>query len=190
MICARGRARALQVYQQTTLALACRRALSYARERPRAAPFDRYQVLEQISLDMKEKTYLLNEQVGFLMRLANQRHSSIFQELVPHGLTATQFAAVVKLAEIGECSQNELGRQTAMDVATIKGVIERLKRKDMVTIQADPNDKRRSLLSLTAAAKGIISELHDAGQAITRLTLSPLSAAEQKTLLRLLDKLA
>lgn len=145
--------------------------------------------MEQISEKTDGQTYLLDEQIGYLMRLANQRHSAIFQEIAPHGLTATQFAALIKLAEIGECSQNELGRQTAMDVATIKGVIERLSRKGFVTVQADPNDKRRSLLSLTPAAHEIVAELREAGQAITRLTLSPLSSSEQKTLLRLIQKL-
>ena len=40
-----------------------------------------------------------------------------------------QWAALAKLAEVGECSQNLLGRLVAMDVATIKGVVERLVRR-------------------------------------------------------------
>lgn len=134
-------------------------------------------------------SYKLNAQVGYLLRLANQRHTALFQEVVPLGLTPTQFAALVKLAEIGECSQNELGRRTAMDVATIKGVVERLIKKGLAVARPDPNDKRRSLLSIPPDRIGMVPTLYEAGEKITRLTLSPLSAAEQKTLLRLLAKL-
>jgi len=38
-------------------------------------------------------------------------------------LTPTRFAAMAKLLEHGSLSQNELGRMTAMDIATIKGVV-------------------------------------------------------------------
>ena len=70
--------------------------------------------------------YMLDEQVGFLLRRVSQRHLGIFAERIPD-LTATQFAALAKLCEVGPVSQNELGRRTAMDAATIKGVIDRLR---------------------------------------------------------------
>jgi hypothetical protein len=54
--------------------------------------------------------YLLDEQVGFLLRVAMQRHTSIFMTRMIEGLTRTQFAALAKLYEVGPCSQNELGR--------------------------------------------------------------------------------
>ena len=43
----------------------------------------------------------MERQVGFLMRVAMQRHTSIFISLIPHNLTQTQFAVVAKLAEVG-----------------------------------------------------------------------------------------
>ena len=70
--------------------------------------------------------YVLDEQVGFILRQVWQRHSSIFSRDIGTNLTPTQWAALSKLAETGPCSQNQLGRLTAMDVATIKGVIDRL----------------------------------------------------------------
>lgn len=133
--------------------------------------------------------YRLNDQVGYLMRLANQRHSALFQEVSPVGLTPTQFAALMKLAELGECSQNELGRRTAMDVATIKGVVERLRKKGLVEVNSDPNDKRRAVLSLAPDSLELMSELTLAGKKVSDLTLAPLSLAEQKTFLKLLRKL-
>lgn len=136
-----------------------------------------------------EDRYVLDEQVGYLLRLASQRHAVIFQENAILNLTPTQFAALVRLAELGETSQNELGRRTAMDVATIKGVVDRLRAKGLVQVRADPTDKRRTLISIHQAHRGLTEELHDSGQTITRRTLEPLSAAEQRTFLRLLKKL-
>ena len=80
-----------------------------------------------------------------------------------NGLTPTQFSALVKLLEVGECSQNELGRKTAMDVATIKGVVDRLRQRDLVVVRPDPADKRRSLISLSQDVQGTAQSLYDAG---------------------------
>ena len=133
--------------------------------------------------------YVLDTQVGFLLRLASQRHAAIFQESAPEGLTPTQFAALVRLAELGSCSQNELGRRTALDVATIKGVVDRLKAKGLVAQVPDPHDKRRFLLSIPAAHRALAERLHRAGHEITEQTLKPLSSAERTSFLRILRKL-
>ena len=70
--------------------------------------------------------YVLDEQIGFILRQVWQRHAMIFARDIGINLTPTQWAALAKLQETGPCSQNQLGRLTAMDVATIKGVIDRL----------------------------------------------------------------
>jgi len=139
--------------------------------------------------DAVEEAYVLDAQIGYLLRLANQRHALIFQELSVLDLTPTQFSAMVRLLDEGECSQNELGRRTAMDVATIKGVVDRLRSKGLVTLNPDPNDKRRTTISAAGSGKKLRATLHDMGRKITERTLAPLTRAERKTLLRLLSKL-
>ena len=47
----------------------------------------------------------MEDQVGFLMRVAMQRHTSMFMLRMVHDLTQTQFAALAKLVEVGTCSQ-------------------------------------------------------------------------------------
>ena len=133
--------------------------------------------------------YILDEQVGYLLRRASQRHAALFQELIPRGLTPTQFATLVRLAEVGACSQNHLGRLASIDVATIKGVVERLKDKGLVALRPDPGDRRRTLVSLTPSAEGLMEELHAAGRSITEATLAPLGAEERAMVLTLLAKL-
>ena len=62
--------------------------------------------------------YILERQVGFILRQVSQRHTSIFAAKIGDDLTPTQWATLAKLLERGPCSQNLLGRQTAMDAAT------------------------------------------------------------------------
>jgi len=136
-----------------------------------------------------EDVYVLDAQIGYLLRLANQRHALIFQEHAILDLTPTQFAAMVRLLEEGECSQNELGRRTAMDVATIKGVVDRLRAKGLVTLKPDPHDKRRTTITPAGVKEELRDKLHDMGRSITEQTLAPLTRTERGTLLRLLSKL-
>src|SRR5262247_1004388 len=83
--------------------------------------------------DSEQGGYVLDDQAGFLMRVAMQRHTSIFTSRMIEGLTQTQFAALAKLYEVGPCSQNYLGRLIYLDAATIKGVVDRLHLRGLLT---------------------------------------------------------
>ena len=135
--------------------------------------------------------YVLERQAGHLLRRAHQRHSAIFQENIGDDqLTPLQFAALVKLRDEDEVSQNLLGRLTAMDAATMQGVIKRLAGRDLILRRADPDDRRRLILSLSPKGRTLINRLLANGGMITAHTLAPLSQAEQKIFLQLLTKLA
>lgn len=133
--------------------------------------------------------YILEDQVGFLLRQVNQRHTIIFSEGIVDGLTPTQFAVLVKLSELKVCSQNELGRHTAMDAATIKGVVERLKGRGLVRTVPDKKDRRRLSVELSKKGEKLASEAIACATDISAETMDPLTAAEQKTLIRLLKKM-
>jgi len=139
----------------------------------------------------KRSTYSLFEQVGHVLRRAHQRASSIFSaEMAALELTPLQYAALWQIGDCGETSQNELGRQTAMDPATMHGVMGRLRERALVTSRADPTDGRRSLISLTPAGKKLVAAAIPVGRHISAQTLEPLTAAEQKQLLALLAKIS
>lgn len=142
------------------------------------------------AIEKNQNIYRLDDQVGYLLRLASQRHANIFQTNTLEGLTATQFAALARIREHGKCSQNRLGRLAAMDVATIKGVVDRLRDKGLTVTESDPNDKRRMLISLSPAGEEMLDRMEQVGLAITEETLRPLTAAEQRSLLKLLRKLS
>jgi MarR family transcriptional regulator, lower aerobic nicotinate degradation pathway regulator len=93
--------------------------------------------------------YVLDDQIGYLLRRVTQRHLALFAALVPE-VTTTQFAVIARLAELGPVSQNLLGRETAMDAATIKGVVDRLTRLGLTETTKDADDRRRLIVTLTA----------------------------------------
>ncbi len=132
--------------------------------------------------------YVLDEQVGFLMRRANQRHLAIFARAIPD-LTPTQFAALARLCELGEVSQNALGRATAMDAATIKGVVDRLRARGLVEVTPDEVDQRRVVLAPSAAGRALFHSLKARAAAISAETLAPLSEDEREMFLALLRRL-
>ena len=133
--------------------------------------------------------YVLEEQIGFILRQVWQRHATIFAREIRTGLTPTQWAALSKLTETGPCSQNQLGRLTAMDVATIKGVIDRLTARGLTETSPDPEDGRRLLVSLTRAGQQLAEKAVPNAIAISRETLAPLDTKERETLMALLGKL-
>jgi len=136
-----------------------------------------------------KSSYVLDEQIGFILRQVWQRHTAIFARDIGTNLTPTQWAALSKLAESGPCSQNQLGRLTAMDVATIKGVIDRLCARGLTETSPDPEDGRRLLVSLTRAGQQLAEKVAPNALAITRETLAPLDAKEREALMGLLNKL-
>src|ERR1017187_10698219 len=134
--------------------------------------------------------YVLDDKVGFLLRVALQRHTAIFTTRMIEGLTQTQFAALAKLAEVGPYSQNHLGRLIYLDAATIKGVVDRLSARGFLTALNDPNDRRRRAVALTERGRPVTQAAQLVAAEITAATLAALTEEEQRLVTRLLKRLA
>jgi MarR family transcriptional regulator, lower aerobic nicotinate degradation pathway regulator len=150
------------------------------------SPSEREKPLESIG----PEDYCVSNQVGFLLRKAQQRHVSIFTGHMGEDLTPMQFAVLAKLRETGPCSQNSLGRRTAMDVATIRGVVARLEERGAVARLASREDRRKLLIDLTPAGRTVLDRAIPRAIEISAMTLAPLTGAEQATFMRLLAKLS
>ncbi len=142
--------------------------------------------------DRGGRRYVLEAQIGHLLRRAHQRATAIFLAELgdAHGLTPTQFAALVKLSDLGEQSQNELGRLTAMDPATVQGVVRRLMARRLIARSGDPGDRRRAKLRLTPRGRYLVERTVKLGFIVSARTLAPLSPRERAQFLKLLKKLA
>jgi DNA-binding MarR family transcriptional regulator len=133
--------------------------------------------------------YVLDDQIGFVLRQVTQRHTTIFSHLMGDGLTPMQWAVLAKLLEIGRTSQTALGRAVYMDAATVKGTVDRLVVRGFVLRIQDAEDRRKLLVDLTEAGREVTLRNLDAASAITRETLAPLDDEEALRLFGLLAKI-
>ncbi len=134
--------------------------------------------------------YILEDQVGFLLRKAQQRATEHFNAVMEQfGVTPTQFAALAKLHELGPTSQNLLGRLTAMDPATIFSVVGRLARRGWVAQSTDPLDARLVMISLTPEGEQAARKMIHLAPKVSQKTLAPLTPSEANLLLGLIGKL-
>ena len=150
---------------------------------------DKLKVVAAQSDPAEQGRYVLDDQVGFLMRIAMQRHTAIFMSRMIENLTQTQFAALAKLYEVGPCSQNHLGRLIYLDAATIKGVVDRLHLRGFVTALHDPTDRRRRAVTLTDHGREVTEAAMRIAAEITTATLAPLTLDEQRQMAKLLRKM-
>jgi DNA-binding MarR family transcriptional regulator len=134
--------------------------------------------------------YDFREQVGFLLRTSFQRHTAIFIARMGPRLTQTQLAVLACLRDSGPLPHNELGQQTALDASTVKGVVDRLKARGLVEAWTTPEDRRSRTVTLTTKGQRLFDKSIVLANEITRRTLKPLTAAEQKTLIGLLKRVS
>ncbi len=145
---------------------------------------------EPASSPAAAKGYVLEEQVGFVLRRVHQRATDVFNSVMDgFELTPTQFAALAKLQDLGPTSQNQLGRLIAMDPATMFGVAGRLAKRGLVRQSIDPSDARLVILQLTDEGHALVDAMKARGTEVSRRTLEALSASEAETLCRLLQKI-
>ncbi len=132
--------------------------------------------------------YRLDDQIGFKLRLANQKHLELFARMMPE-VTPTQFAVLARLLAEATISQNQLGRLVGMDAATTKGVVDRLRAKGLIQRHKSTSDMRRLDISLTDAGRAFAAGAVQQAAQISAATTRNLTRREADRLLELLDKL-
>jgi DNA-binding MarR family transcriptional regulator len=147
--------------------------------------------IESADPGARAASYVLENQVGFLLRCAHQHATEVFNDVMGRfAVTPTQFAALAKLDDLGSVSQNQLGRLTHMDPATISGVVGRLIARGFVRQATDIKDARLVLLTLTPAGQTSVRAMKAVAAEVSRRTLEPLASGETTVLLKALAKLA
>jgi MarR family transcriptional regulator, lower aerobic nicotinate degradation pathway regulator len=133
--------------------------------------------------------YSVDDQIGYMLRVAFQQHTSIFNSMMIEGLTQAQFAALTRLIEVGPCSHNRLGRLIALDAPTIKGVIDRLRARGLLVSEADPNHRTRRNVRLTAQGLRTTRKAIEVGKRITERTIASLSPGERDAMTSILRRI-
>lgn len=132
--------------------------------------------------------YVLDENLGFLLRRAQQLNSTLFNRSNASALSNTQFAALHRLVENRSLSQNELGRRVHADGATIRGIVSRLERRDAIRVRLSEADRRQLVIVATEAGENLYRAAVEASEQTSERMLEPLSPAERLLLLELLAR--
>ena len=135
--------------------------------------------------------FQFSEQIGHLLRRAYQRHVSIFQKAVPDAhLTAAQFVVLCTLRDSPNCDVADVAKATAIDEVSVRGILERLKWRELINARHEPGDTRHLDLSLTPAGATLVHDTVPFARQISEETFSDLTSDERSQLLNLLRRIS
>jgi DNA-binding MarR family transcriptional regulator len=127
---------------------------------------------------------------GHLVRRAQQIAVALFMaELGSEDVTPVQFAFLNAVMDTPGGDQITLAGRVAFDAATSGAVIGRLEAKGWLQREADPLDRRRKLLWLTASGQEATLRMKQAVERVQNNLLQPLNAKEAEVFVSLLSKL-
>lgn len=140
--------------------------------------------------DHPEAQYNFADQVGYLLRRAYQRHLAIFQAQTSDlQLTSVQFSTLCALRDAEYLSQNELVKATGVDQATIRGIVDRLQKRGLISLSKDMLDARKVIYAVTPAGLDALAVMIPRALAITEETFGNLNPAERMALMFSLAKM-
>lgn len=133
----------------------------------------------------------LRDAPGHLMRRCQQIAVSVFlDECRDYDLTPLQFAVLIGLIKGGPEDQVTLGGTLALDRTTIGVVVKNLEERGLVSRRVSDRDRRSKPVSITDAGIRLINEVLPAAEAAQERMLSPLTPAERRKFVDLLQKMA
>lgn len=136
------------------------------------------------------KSFDFQHAPGHLIRRAHQVSVALFmEETAGFDVTPVQFAILNALVGTPGEDQVTLAARVAFDAATFGSVIGRLEAKGWVRREADPEDRRRKRLWITAEGESAAQAMRRAVTRTQARILEPLDAAEREQFLALLGKL-
>lgn len=105
------------------------------------------------------------------------------------GLGVTEWRVMAVLGRYPELSAGEVAQRTAMDKVAVSRAVAGLVEAGRVERETHGDDRRRSVLRLTAAGHAIHDEVAPLALAFERRLLDGMAADEREVLFRLLDRL-
>lgn len=122
-----------------------------------------------------------------VLRKAMRRLGQLYDAAIaPSGLRATQFALMAEIAALEGPTLRELARTLVMDLSALSHTLKPLARDGLVTIAADPHDRRAKRVQLTEAGMAKFRQaqrLWRGAQQRFEATLGARQAAELRSVL-------
>lgn len=133
---------------------------------------------------MKEDNYIL---IG-MHRMISQIDRNTAHIAAEYDLTLSQFGVLEALYHIGDLTVGEVKEKILSSDGTIPVVVKNLEKRGLLYRKQDPNDKRKSILSLTEQGRKVISEAYPVNEKMIRDQLSVWNGEEKRQLIALLRK--
>jgi DNA-binding MarR family transcriptional regulator len=127
---------------------------------------------------------------GALIRVVQQVHNRMWISELPDGITPLQYAVLAALVREPGLDQRTVAQRVVMDKATGAGVVARLVARRWLRTRQDREDRRRNLLSVTAAGQRLVDDARPRSGRVQRRFLLPLSVDEQDCFQRLTARVA
>ena len=105
------------------------------------------------------------------------------------GLRSYHYRLLAALEEWGPASQAELGRGTGIDRSDVTAALTELESRRLVERSVDPGHKRRNIVTITPAGVAQLLELDEVIDDIQQQVLEPLTAAQRRQFIALMEKL-
>lgn len=128
----------------------------------------------------------------FLMEQIVKRYRQVALEALrinEAGLTVDQWVVLKQISENNGSSQVEIGQSTVKDAPTTTRIIDQLVKKNLISKQLDPEDRRRYMVFITEKGQKMIERLLPVVQAYRQIPVKDFSAGDQQTLIRLLQRM-
>lgn len=139
---------------------------------------------------MNEAPARLRCKPSWLINRASARaHRLIKETMAAAGGHAYHFAILAALDEFGPDSQVQIGQRCGIDQSDMHTMLNELVEQGHVARAPDPSDRRRNLVTLTAAGRRRLEDLDATLTGVQHDILDALSATERDTLAGLLTRI-
>lgn len=105
-------------------------------------------------------------------------------------LSYNQYKTLLTIADRGECSLGELGRELDVAMSSASQMVDRLVNQRLVSRAQDAGNRRQVVIRLTAEGEALIAELERGILEGYRRVLADLSDEEQEDLVRSFETIA
>jgi DNA-binding MarR family transcriptional regulator len=106
-----------------------------------------------------------------------------------HGLLVSEWRVLFSLASQRGLTARDIHERWAMDKMAVSRAVRRLESQELVERRKNPADGRSYVLAITAKGERLFDEILPSATARYREILSGLTANEQRSLARMLEKL-
>ncbi|WP_186124255.1 MarR family winged helix-turn-helix transcriptional regulator [Burkholderia gladioli] len=127
---------------------------------------------------------------GALRRATRGISQQYDQALEPAGINAAQYNLLRAVQRLGAPTQSELAAEVVMDLSALGHTLKPLIRDSWITLDKDPEDNRRRLISLTPEGRERLRHARRLWKPVQQRFEAFLGKQETQDLLALLDHLA